>query len=92
MRVSIKVHARARRTRLAGKLGDGWKLEIAAPPVEGRANRAIVAFFSEAFRLPRSAVRIAAGERSSRKVVEITGINEEQFRRFAEGAAMKNEE
>lgn len=74
--MQIKVQPRARRTRLAGKLGGEWKMEVAAPPVDGKANRAVIEFFAKALKLPRSSVRMVAGERSQHKVVEITGATE----------------
>ena len=79
MRVRIKVHARARGSRLTGQVGEEWKLEVAAPPVEGKANHAVVEFFAVSLGVPRSAVRIVAGERSSYKLIEIDGITEQQF-------------
>ncbi len=74
MRLRVRVRPRARRSRLAGKLGDEWKLEVAAPPVDGKANRAVVEFFARALGLPRSAVRIVSGQRSPHKILEIDGI------------------
>jgi uncharacterized protein (TIGR00251 family) len=82
MRVRVKVHARGRKSRLAGKLGEEWKLEIAAPPVDGKANRAVVEFLAGSLGIPRSAVRIVAGERSPHKVIEIDGITEAAFQRL----------
>ena len=78
MRITVKVHPRARRTRLSGG-PEEYKLEVTAPPVDGRANEAVVEFFSRGLRLPRSAVRIVSGERSRRKVVEIAGASEAQI-------------
>lgn len=80
MRLRIKVRAGARQSRLAGKLGEEWKLEIAAPAVDGKANRALVEFLAEALRVPQSAVRIVSGERSRHKVVEVEGNQAELFR------------
>ncbi len=77
MKLRIKVQPRARRSRIASKLGDEWKLEITAPPVDGKANRAVVEFFASALGVPRSSVRIVTGERSQHKIVEIQGIVEE---------------
>ena len=74
MRLRIKVRAGAPRSRLSGKVGDEWKLEIAAPAVDGKANRALIEFLAGALDVPRSAVRIVGGERSPHKVVEIEGI------------------
>lgn len=73
-RVTIKVHPRAKRTRIAGRYGDGWKLDLAAPPVDGKANEACIRFFAELARVPQSRVRIAAGLTSRTKVVEIEGV------------------
>lgn len=84
MRVKIKVHARARRSRLGGQVGEEWKLEVAAPPLEGKANRAAVEFLARSLGVPRSAVRIVAGERSAHKLIEIAGITEEKFRELLE--------
>ena len=38
-RITVRVHPRAKRTRVAGKLGDAYKLDLAAPPVDGKAKR-----------------------------------------------------
>jgi uncharacterized protein len=76
-RVTVRVHPRAKRTRVAGKLGDAWKLELTAPPVAGQANEACVRFFAELAGVPRSGVRIVSGLTSRIKVVEIEGVLQE---------------
>jgi uncharacterized protein (TIGR00251 family) len=76
-RVTVKVHARARRTRVAGKLGDAWKLELAAPPVDGKANEACLRFFAELTGVAQSRVRIVLGLTSRTKVIEIEGVAQE---------------
>ena len=70
----VKVHPRARKDALTGVHGDALKLALTAAPVEGRANDAVVEFFADLLRLPRSSVTIAAGQTSRNKVVRITGI------------------
>jgi hypothetical protein len=80
-RVTIKVHPRARRTALGGKLGEAWKLALAAPPVDGKANDECVRFFAELAGVPRSRVRIAMGLTSRLKVVEIEGVPQEDLER-----------
>ena len=72
---SVKVHPRARRERVAGVLGNALKLEITAPPVEGRANEACIQFFADLLKVPRSSVTIAAGNSSRNKVIRVTGIS-----------------
>lgn len=78
-RITVKVHPRARRTRLAGRLGEAWKLDLAAPPVEGKANEACVRFFAELAGVPRSRVRIVTGATSRTKVVEVEGVSQESL-------------
>ena len=78
-RLTVKVHPRARRSALAGRLGDAWKLSLAAPPVDGKANDECVRFFAEFARVPRSRVRIVMGLTSRLKVIEIEGVTEAEL-------------
>jgi uncharacterized protein len=78
-RVTVRVHPRAKRTRVTGKLGEAWKLELAAPPVEGQANEACVRFLAELAGVPRARVRIVAGRTSRTKVVEMEGVSQEML-------------
>jgi uncharacterized protein (TIGR00251 family) len=78
-RITVKVHPRAKRTRVAGKIGDAWKLDLAAPPVDGKANAACVRFFAELTGVPQSRVRIVIGLTSRTKVVEIDGASQEML-------------
>jgi uncharacterized protein (TIGR00251 family) len=78
-RITVRVHPRARRTRVAGRLGEAWKLELASPPVEGRANEDCVRFLAELAGVPRSRVRILMGLTSRTKVVEIEGVSQESL-------------
>ncbi len=71
---SVRVHPRAKKDALTGVHGDALKLSLTAPPVEGRANDAVVEFFAQLLRLPRSSVTIAAGQTSRNKVVRVSGI------------------
>ena len=73
-RIAVKVHPRARRSAFAGQLGDAWKLDLAAPPVDGKANEECVRYVAEWAGVPRSGVRIVTGATSRRKVVEIEGM------------------
>ena len=59
------------RNAFAGQVGDRLKVRIAAPPIEGRANAALVKFLAGQFRVARSRVRLVAGEFDRDKVVEI---------------------
>ena len=82
-RFTVKVHPRARRSAVAGRLGEAWKLDLTAPPVEGKANEECVRFLAELTGVPRARVRIVTGLTSRTKVVEIEGITPEEFGRAA---------
>jgi hypothetical protein len=71
---AVKVHPRARKNAITGVVGAALKLALTAPPVEGRANQAVIEFFAELFEIPRSSVTIASGETSRNKVVRISGL------------------
>lgn len=73
----VKVHPRARKNGVTGVVGDALKLALTAPPVEGRANQAVVEFFAELFEIPRSSVTIASGKTGRRKVVRIAGVSKQ---------------
>ena len=78
-RLTVKVHPRAKRSALAGRIGDAWKLSLAAPPVDGKANEECVRFLAELAGVPRSRVRIVTGLTSRVKVVEIEGVAQEDL-------------
>jgi uncharacterized protein (TIGR00251 family) len=80
-RLTVKVHPRAKRSAIAGRLGEAWKLSLAAPPVDGKANEECVRFFAEFAGVPRSRVRIVTGLTSRLKVVEIEGVPQEDLER-----------
>jgi uncharacterized protein len=80
-RITVKVHPRARRSAVTGRLGDAWKLDLAAPPVDGKANAECIRFLAELAGVPRSQVRIVKGESHRLKVVEIAGVTQEEMER-----------
>ena len=83
MILRVKVQPRAKRNALAGQLEQEWKLQLTAPPVDGRANQACVEFFAKGLGIPQSRVRLVAGEKSRHKVLELEGVSEAEFLRFA---------
>jgi uncharacterized protein (TIGR00251 family) len=73
--LAVKVQPRAQKNAVAGVVGEALKLALTAPPVEGRANEAVVEFVAELFRIPRSSVTIASGLSSRNKVIRLTGVS-----------------
>jgi hypothetical protein len=85
-RLTVKVHPRAKRSALAGRFGEAWKLDLAAPPVDGKANDECVRFFAELANVPRARVRIVTGASARMKVVEIEGMEQTALERLLGGA------
>jgi len=77
-RLRVRVSPGARRTEIAGRHGDGWKVRVAAPPEDGRANEAVLRLLAERLGLPRRAVAIVSGHTAREKVVELDGISQER--------------
>lgn len=76
-RIAVKAHPRAKRSAVAGRLGDAWKLDLAAPPVEGRANDECVRYLAEVAGVPRSRVRVLGGATGRNKLIEVAGVEQE---------------
>jgi uncharacterized protein (TIGR00251 family) len=72
-RIVLELHVQpgAKRTEFAGKHGERTKLRLAAPPVDNKANDALVQFLAEFYGVPRRNVTIASGLRSRSKRVVI---------------------
>ncbi|MRI84121.1 MAG: YggU family protein [Nitratiruptor sp.] len=67
----LKIQPSASRNRIAGLWDGRLKVNLAAPAVEGAANRELVHFLSKLFRVPKGEIEIVAGERSKLKRVRL---------------------
>jgi len=71
--LELHVQPGAARSEFAGEHGGRMKLRLAAPPVEGKANAALIEFLADYFGVPKRNVRITGGLKSRRKRVLIKG-------------------
>jgi uncharacterized protein (TIGR00251 family) len=71
--VTVHVQPGAKRNEIVGLHGAALKIRIAAPPVNGKANAALLAFLAEVFDVPVKQVRLLHGESGRHKVIEIVG-------------------
>jgi len=78
---AVKVHPGASKNAITGELGGALKVSLTAPPVEGQANQACVAFFANLLKVPRASVTIASGQTSRMKMIRIAGMSAEEVRR-----------
>ena len=72
--VNVRVIPRARKTEISGERGGALVVRVNAPPVEGAANEALIAFFAAALRVPRHAIQIVSGKRGRQKRIAISGV------------------
>ena len=76
--LSLRVQPRSAANRVAGVQGNVLKINLTAPPVEGRANDALVRFLAQRLGVSKSRVRMAGGEASRHKVVRVEGLTPAQ--------------
>ena len=72
--LEVLVQPRASRTRVVGEHDGRLKIQLAAPPVDGEANAALLAFLADALGVKRADVTLLAGETGRRKRVRIAGL------------------
>lgn len=69
--LTLHIQPGAKKTEVAGRHGDALKIRLAAPPVDGKANAALIEFVAERLGLAKSAVSLKSGQSSRHKVLEI---------------------
>jgi uncharacterized protein (TIGR00251 family) len=80
VRIAVRVQPRASRTEVAGRHGDAVKIRVAAPPVEGAANKELIAFLAKRLGLSKSALEVVKGAQGRDKLIEIEGLTEKEVR------------
>lgn len=76
VRISVYVQPRASKTAIVGMHDGAIKIRLAAPPVDGAANAALIEFIAKKVGVPRSRVRLVSGASARRKIVEIEGVDD----------------
>lgn len=74
-RISVRLTPRAGRDEVLGFEGDVLRVRVAAPPVDGRANEALMRLLASRLGVPHSAVEVVGGHTARQKVVAIDGLN-----------------
>jgi uncharacterized protein len=90
VRVSVRAKPRASRSRIGRASGLEIEASLAAAPVDGAANTALIELLSEALSLRASALRLVLGQTSKHKVVEVSGLSEQQVVERLAAAATKS--
>jgi uncharacterized protein (TIGR00251 family) len=85
VRVTVRAQPRASRDAVVGVHDGALKIAITAPPVDGEANAAIVAFIAKKLGVAKRAVRVVSGDSSREKVLAIEGVTADSVRALANG-------
>lgn len=78
--IDVRVIPRAKHTHLDGERDGAILVRLAAPPVDGAANEALITFLASTIGVPRRNIRIISGERGRRKRVAIAGATAEAIK------------
>lgn len=79
--LAVKAVPGAPRSEVCGLLAEAVKIKVKAPPVEGKANEALLRFLSEELELPLRQLSLAKGDTSRHKLIRIVGLEEAEVRR-----------
>ena len=80
--LTLHIQPGAKKTEVAGQHGDALKIRLASPPVDGKANAALINFVADRLGLAKSAVSLKSGQTSRRKVLEITAAPQDTAQRL----------
>jgi uncharacterized protein (TIGR00251 family) len=81
--LTIRVTPRARKTEFGGIMDDGTlRVRVSAPPVEGKANAALIQFLAEVLQVRKNRIEIVAGEKGLDKIISIDGITAQNAERL----------
>lgn len=85
VRLALRVTPRARRDEIVGLHGDRLRIRLQSPPVEGKANRALLRFLSQTLGVSTAAVTLVSGEHGRNKTVAVTGLDATSIRQRLTG-------
>jgi uncharacterized protein (TIGR00251 family) len=79
--ITLKVYLQPKSSKneIAGAYRDGIKIRVTAPPLEGKANKALIKFLAKELRIPESNIGILKGHHSREKILRISEITEQEL-------------
>lgn len=82
VRLAVQIQPNAKKTEVVGVLDDALKIKLAAQPIEGKANEALVKWLAGALGVSRSAVTLTHGQTNKKKLLEVAGVTVEEVGRL----------
>jgi len=79
IKVKIKIVSGSSKNKIIGAYNNALKISIAAPPVEGKANKKCIAYLAKYFDVAKSKIEIISGQTGKNKFIKIYDISQEEF-------------
>jgi uncharacterized protein (TIGR00251 family) len=86
-RLQLRVSPGANRSAVVGRHGAAWKVRVAAPPADGRANDAVVRLLADTLGVPQCDVEIVSGHGSRDKIVALADLEPDETERLLSAAS-----
>ena len=77
--VKIKLLPGSSKNQIIGKEGDVFKVKVTPPPVDGKANKALIALLAKRLGLPKRDIKIVSGKSSRLKTIRISGLPQKEI-------------
>jgi len=77
VRIAVQVHPGAKRNKVVRFQEGVWHIKIAAPAMEGKANKELIGFLSEVLDISKSRISVDKGATAHRKLIDLEGITKE---------------
>ena len=82
--IKVKILPKSSRNQIVGREGDHFKVKVTAPPIEGRANKALIDLLAKKLAIPKSHIEIISGKHSKLKSIRIEGLTQEELTKALE--------
>lgn len=79
-RIAVRLQPRASSNEVTGERDDAIAIRVTAPPVDGKANAALIGFVAKRLKVAKSRIAITRGETGRDKLLEIEGLTESEVR------------
>jgi len=79
IKVKVKIVPGSSKNKIIGAYNNALKISIAAPPVEGKANKKCIAYLAKYFDVAKSKIEIISGQTGKNKLIKIYDISQEEF-------------
>lgn len=88
IRIKVKAIPRAKKNQISGFMEDGsLKVHLKAPPVDGKANQALIKLLADSLNVSQSAISIISGLNGRKKIVKIIGLSTKEYHKIIEQIA-----